>query len=72
MGGMTSDRRAAMLRTRINMQASMELTAWANALHVTEQELTDAVATVGNDAREVITYILKRPDPPAPWTIRRS
>jgi hypothetical protein len=49
-------------RAKINTQASVELAAWANALHVTEQELTDVVAKVGNDAGAVITYLLKRAD----------
>jgi len=30
---------------------------------VTVAELTDVVAKVGNDACEVITYVLKRPAP---------
>jgi hypothetical protein len=70
--GTTNDGQTALPRAKIDMQASVELTAWANALHVTEQELVAVVAKVGNDAREVITYLLKRADPPAPRRRRRS
>ncbi len=59
----TSGGRTEAPRAKINTQASVELTAWANALHVTEQELADAVEKLGDDAREVITYFLKRADP---------
>jgi Protein of unknown function (DUF3606) len=70
MDGNTRDVRTGVPRAKIDMQASVELTAWANALHVTEAELTDVVARVGNDAREVITYVLKRPTPRAPRKLR--
>jgi hypothetical protein len=65
MGGIWSDGKAALPRATIDMDARADVTAWANALHVTEQELTDAVAKVGNHAREVITYLLKRAERPA-------
>jgi hypothetical protein len=61
MGRHVTSGRTERRRTKINTQASVEFTAWANALHVTEQELTAVVAAVGNDARKVITYVLKRP-----------
>lgn len=70
--GTTSDGRTARRRAKINNEASMELTAWANALHVTEQELTDALAKVGNDARAVITYVLKHTGSPDRRTTPRS
>jgi len=60
--GNTSSGRTGAPRAKINTHASGELTAWANALHVSEQELADAVEKLGDDAREVITYFLKRPD----------
>ena len=69
--GTTSDGKTARRRPKINMEASAELTAWANALHVTEQQLADAIAKVGNDAREVITYVLKRTASPERRTTRR-
>jgi hypothetical protein len=40
----------------------VELTAWANALHVSEEELKETMAIVGSNARDVITYLLKRAD----------
>jgi hypothetical protein len=40
----------------------VELTAWANALHISEEELKETVAIVGSNARDVITYLLRRPD----------
>jgi hypothetical protein len=61
MGRPLTSGRTGKLRTKITTQASVEFTAWANALHVTEQELTAVVAAVGNDAGKVITYVLTRP-----------
>jgi len=58
MGGQSSDGGSTMPRAKIDVHASVELAAWASALHVTEQELTDAVAKVGDGAREVITYLM--------------
>lgn len=45
---------------RIAPRATAEFGAWAYALHVTEQELSDAVDAVGDNARDVISYLLKR------------
>jgi hypothetical protein len=45
---------------RIAPRTSAEFGAWAYALHVTEQELSDAVDAVGDSARDVISYLLKR------------
>lgn len=72
MGRHMTSGQTRKLRTQINTQAGVEFTAWANALHVTEQELTAVVAAVGNDARKVITYVLKRPAPRALRTNRGS
>jgi len=47
-------------RTKIDRHAVADFAAWAHALHVTEQELTDAVHKVGDDARDVIAYLLTR------------
>ncbi|NWG72852.1 MAG: DUF3606 domain-containing protein [Parvularculaceae bacterium] len=65
MSGTGSDGNGTLPRATIDMDARGEVAAWASALHVTEQELKDAVAKVGNRAREVITYLLKRAQPPA-------
>jgi hypothetical protein len=65
MGGTLGDGKAALPRATIDMDARADVAAWANALHVTEQELADAVAKVGNHAREVITYLLKGVQRPA-------
>jgi len=45
-------------RTKIDRDAVADFSAWAHALHVTEQELIDAVSKVGDDARDVIAYLL--------------
>jgi hypothetical protein len=47
-------------RTKIDRHAVADFSAWAHALHVTEQELADAVHKVGDDARDVIIYLLTR------------
>jgi hypothetical protein len=62
VGARVGDGAAASPYTRIDIQTSVELTAWANALHVSEEELKETVAIVGSNARDVITYLLKRPD----------
>jgi 3-oxoacyl-[acyl-carrier-protein] synthase III len=65
MGRVGGDAKTELPRATINMEARADVAAWAYALHVTEQDLTDAVAKVGNHARAVITYILKRAERPA-------
>jgi hypothetical protein len=62
VGARVDDRAAARPGTRIDIHASVELTAWANALHVSEEELKETMAIVGSNARDVITYLLKRAD----------
>jgi len=47
-------------RTKIDRHAVAEFSAWAHALHVTEQELADALDKVGDDARDVIVHLLTR------------
>ena len=53
------------------MHAVADFSAWAHALHVTEQELTDAVHEVGDNARDVIIYLLTRPERHTPSTRRK-
>ena len=65
MGGAGGDAKTELPRATINMEARADVAAWAYALHVTEQDLTDAVAKVGNHPHAVITYILKRAERPA-------
>ena len=60
MGALRKDGCSEMPRVKIDTLAAMELTSWANALHVTEQELAHAVEIVGNEAREIIPYVLMR------------
>jgi hypothetical protein len=56
MGRQETSEQMTRSRTKINTQAGVEFTAWADALHVTEEDLA-VVAAVGNDARKVIAYI---------------
>jgi len=65
MGSVGGNGKTELPRATINMEARADVAAWAYALHVTEQDLTDAVAKVGNHARAVIPYILKRAERPA-------
>jgi hypothetical protein len=59
-------------RTKFDKHAVSDFSAWAHALHVTEQQLTDALHEVGDDARDVITYLLTRPDRHARLTRRKT
>jgi hypothetical protein len=53
-----NDNRQAQCIT-IDSSKRAEVVAWASALHVSEEELIDAIAKVGNAAREVIAYVLQ-------------
>ena len=52
-------------RTRIALNEDYEVRYWMEALHVTQQELEDAVRTVGNSADRVREYFSQRTSPPA-------
>jgi len=47
-------------RRRIDVSDIHELRAWSSILHVTQQELLNAVRDVGDSAAKVKQYFLKR------------
>jgi hypothetical protein len=53
------DTRGALWSTKIDKAARAEFRAWADALHVTEAELSAAIEVVGDEVGHVITYLLK-------------
>jgi Mlc titration factor MtfA (ptsG expression regulator) len=48
-------------RKLIAMNEPHEVRRWTEALHVTEQQLRDAVDAVGNSADAVRVYLAKQP-----------
>ena len=60
--GSSSDKKSRTRGRKIDKCAAAEFSAWADALHVSERELIDAVETVGDDARHVIAYLMTRVD----------
>jgi hypothetical protein len=47
-------------RSRVNLHEQWELTFWMDQLRISEEQLKEAVAAVGNSATRVREYIYNR------------